>query len=155
MATKLIKLGNRVRITAPSASAINVEIEKILGRKAESVTKNNALRKQLAETYKVFVTPYVPMRTGKLRNSAKVTNEAKGPRIIWSATNKGKKYNANYAGLQYQPWKYLVTNNWRNWHYTTPGTGPEWDKVFNADTDAWESFISEITPSILEAYKNG
>lgn len=133
----------RVRLTIPSARDINAEIQTILGRKAESITKNPDLRMYINFMYLEQVTPYVPMKTGRLRD-AFVTNDG---RIVWSATQKGY----NYADIQYRPEEHGVEYV----NYTTPGTGPHWTDNVQPGTEDWANFVENITEEIKRVYENG
>lgn len=140
----------RVRFTMPRASMINSEIEKILGRKAESITHNEDLRYLITQSYLDAVTPFVPMRHNDLRESAyRIAGERGKGRITWSATRSSKNWpNFNYAYKQYH-------TQYDN--YTTTGTGSHWvEKVHPRTGEAeWQEYIRSITPLIREAYKNG
>ena len=147
--------GVNVRLTIPTASQINAEIQHILKRKAESVTKHPELRRFINQQYLEAVTKYVPLsnmdKPHHLRD-AFVTNDG---RIVWSATNKG----FNYADIQYQPEEYGKHYK----HYTTPDTHPHWtDYVTPAvrgtrrKTRDWENvFIPSVRDEIIRVYKNG
>ena len=150
--------GIRVRLTVPTARQLNAEIQQILKRKAESVTKNPDLRKFIGQKYIEAVTPYVPMKTGKLREQSFSTNDG---RIVWSATSttKSTKSSYNYADIQYEPEEYGV----RYVNYTTPGTHAHWtdyvtppEKGTRRKTRDWENvFIPSIRDEIIRVYKNG
>lgn len=135
--------GAWVRLTVLKANDINKQIKEILGRKADSVTKNPDLRMYMNYMYLEAVTPYVPMRTGNLRHGY-VTNDG---RIIWSAHHKGY----DYADIQYRPEDYETEYI----NYTTPGTGPHWTDNVQPGTEAWANFIEDVAPEIKRAYKNG
>lgn len=142
--------GSYVRIKATQvhldAKSLNRIIEEVVGRKVESVTKHPELRKTIGRIYIEHVTPYVPMKSGKLRDSAWATDDG---RVHWTAQNLEDAHHFNYANIQY-------TNEYNN--YTTPGTGPYWtDKVSpdNTENGEWASFVQDITPCIIKEVNNG
>lgn len=136
--------GGRIRVNAIEmgldAKTVNGIITEVMRRKLESVTKDPDLRKAIGEEYIQLVTPFVPMRTGKLRSQASASGDG---RITWTATNK---HGYNYALTQYTT-QYI--------HYTTPGTGPYWTDQLNPDTANWEEFKDAITPLIKERFNDG
>lgn len=119
------------------ANTWNKIIRAELGRKAQSITNNPDLRREIAERMLGSITKYVPMKTGKLRGSGQVTADG---RLIWYAIHNG----IDYATIQYET-QYA--------HYTTSGTGPYWDEVF-VEKD-WEDFKQrdDIIALIKKAYK--
>lgn len=121
------------------AKTINAIIKEVMGQKMDSVTKDPDLRKDIGRTYIEFVTPYVPMKTGKLRSQASASGDG---RVMWTATKRGH----NYAETQYTT-QYL--------HYTTPGTGPYWTDHLNPGTELWDDFKDAITPMIIRRFKGG
>lgn len=138
--------GSWVRIGAMKchldARTVNKIVQDVLGRKAESVTKDPDLRQAIGTEYLNVVTPYVPMKTGKLRESGRATNDG---RLYWTAIDPIT--GENYAYKQY-------TTQYR--HYTTPGTGPFWvENVQPGTPDYDEDFISAITPIIIRRFNDG
>ena len=116
------------------ARSINAIIRKHIDKKAQTVTKDPALRKELGEVMIKLATPYVPMKTGKLRNHAYATKDG---RLIWDAHSpKG----FDYASQQY----YHLYK-----HYTTPNTGPYWVDQVN-----YSVFIQEILPLLKERFSD-
>lgn len=67
------------------------------------------------ENFKEAMKPFVPMLSGDLRGSARVTSDSSSASITYGGTGR-----VNYAGYQY------FGVGIRN--YTTSGTGPYWDK---------------------------
>ena len=136
--------GSWIRINAMDvhldARTVNEIIKKALGRRAESVTKNPELRQEIGQAYVDAVTPFVPMKTGKLRESGSATADG---RVYWTATSKR---GFNYADIQY---------NTEYNHYTTPGTGPFWTEKVQPGTPEYDSFIAQITPLIVRSFNNG
>ena len=105
--------GSWIRVNAKTtgldARTINGLIREILDRKTESITRHPQLRQEIGLAYVDAVTPFVPMKTGKLRGSGNATTDG---RVYWTATSK---LGYNYAGIQYE-------TQYEN--YTTPDTGP-------------------------------
>lgn len=136
--------GSWIRVNAKTtgldARTINGLIREILDRKTESITRHPQLRQEIGLAYVNAVTPFVPMKTGKLRNSGNATTDG---RVYWTATSK---LGYNYAGIQYE-------TQYEN--YTTPDTGPYWTDHVQPGTEGWNEFVSAITPMIKEEFKNG
>ena len=136
--------GSWIRINAMDvhldARTVNGIIKNALGRRAESITQNPELRQEIGQAYVDAVTPFVPMKTGKLRESGSATTDG---RVYWTATSR-KGF--NYADIQY---------NTEYAHYTTPGTGPFWTEHVQPGTPEYDSFIAQITPLIVRSFNNG
>ena len=83
------------------------KVADILKRKTVSLTSNQ-FRMQSAQLYAELIEPYVPKKTGKLRNSVTIV---RGGTYL--------RYNTNYAQRVYEvPAR----------RYTTPGTTHHWDE---------------------------
>lgn len=126
--------------TGLRAIEINKIVQEIVQRKVESVTNHPDLRQDIGNVYLDLVTPYVPMNTGTLRESGSATNDG---RVYWSAVSPN--------GFNYT--QYVYENEFTN--YTTPNTHSHWTDYVNPSTDAWSTFISEITPLIVDKFKEG
>lgn len=114
------------------ARTVNYLVKEQLGQEAESVTHNAALRKAIGGVFIEKATPFVPMKTGHLRDTAFAEGDG---RVDWPA---------NYASTQYE-----TQYN----HYTTPGTGPYWaDRVISNEDGTYDAFIADITPLIIAAF---
>lgn len=114
------------------AKTVNHILKEYLGSKAQSVTKDPDLRQAIGEEYIRIVNSYVPMRTGKLRNSAHAERDG---RIYWATKYAEKQYTTHYR------------------HYTTPGTGPYWTANVRPGTSDWdEDFMDAITPLIIRRF---
>lgn len=117
---------------ALDARSVNAIVAEALGRKAQSVTKMPDLRKEIGEQYIELVTPYVPKKTGKLRDHAYATGDG---RLIWTAPYAEKQYTTQYS------------------HYTTPGTGPYWTNYVQPGTPGYSAFIDAIQPLIIRRFQ--
>lgn len=140
---RAIQSGSFLRLNSTEvhldASTMNREIADILGRKADTVTHSPDLRALIGNLYVYHVEPYVPMRTGALRESGYGTNDG---RIVYSVYNK----DVNYAPIQY---------NTQYVNYTTPGTGPYWADNLQPGTPLWNEFIDDISPIIKGWFNDG
>ena len=137
--------GSWIRIGAVDAHldarTVNAIIKTELSKKAVSVTKKPELRQAIGQEYVRAVTPFVPMKTGALRESGSATTDG---RVYWTATNRGY----NYAAIQYE----TQYNN-----YTTDGTGPYWTEKMNPTSpefraDVYGVFRNNIIPIIVEGF---
>lgn len=143
--------GSWIRIGAIDAHldarTVNSIIKDALGKKAISITQNPELRKSIGEAYIEVVTPFVPSKTGALRESGRATADG---RVYWTATNK---YGDNYAGYVFDQ----DGTRWPEGHYkkpTTPGTYPRWVESVQPGTAEWDAFINNASYLIREAFKN-
>lgn len=129
------------------ARTVNQIIREALGRKAISVTQMPELRQEIGEQLVDIVTPFVPMKSGALRDSGRATDDG---RVYWTVTN-AKGY--NYASTVYDYDGY----RWPDGHYkkpTTPGTYPRWVERVQPGTAEWDSFVTKITPLIVRRFKD-
>lgn len=130
------------------ARTMNSEIKRVLGHKAESITKHPDLRRDIAQVFLDMVEKYVPMSKGKptsghLRAGGHVESGGHSggdARLVWFATDRGFDYATQQFYNQYN-------------HYTTPGTGSNWTGAL-IDNE-WAEYLAAIEPLILEAYKEG
>lgn len=131
------------RTTGLDVKNLNSEIEKMLGHKIKSLSRDGDLRKDIGYHYLNQVEPYVPMKTGKLRRSG--SPRADG-RVVWSAISKYSKDNFDYALYQFE-------NEAK--HYTTPGTQSNWTDKVKPGTPDYKEFIARITPEIQRRFRDG
>ena len=143
--------GSWIRIGAIDAHldarTVNSIIKEALGKKAISITQNPELRQKIGEAFVEAVTPFVPMKSGAIRESGRATTDG---RVYWTATNK---YGDNYAGYVYD----LEGTRWPEGHYkkpTTPGTYPGWVEKVQPGTPEWDAFINNASYLIREAFKD-
>lgn len=118
------------------AANINKEIQKILGKKVRSITQDPDLRKRIGQAYVTQVTPYVPIRTGKLRKSGRGTSDG---RVTWSAVAHRKS--GRYKTFDYAYWQF---------HF---GPKKNWTENVQPETPDWDKFIKRITPMIIQRFK--
>lgn len=142
--------GSWIRIGAVDAhldaETVNSIIKEALGKKAISVTQKPDLRLAIGEAFVDAVTPFVPMKSGALRDSGRATDDG---RVYWTATNKGY----NYASTVYDQ----DGERWPDGHYkkpSTPGTYPRWVEKVQPNTKEYVAFINIITPIIKEAFRD-
>lgn len=109
------------------AATVNADIKEMLSNRAhETITHNPDLRKAIGMIFIEQATPYVPMKTGHLRETAFAEGDG---RVNWPAHYAMKQYTTEYA------------------HYTTAGTGPNWDE--NVDHEA---LMAAARPLIIQAF---
>lgn len=127
-----------------NARTVNSIIKEALGKKAISITQKPEIRQRVGEAFVEAVTPFVPMKSGQLRDSGRATDDG---RVYWTAVHR----DYNYAQIVYDP----DGERWPDGHYqkpTTPGTYPRWVEQVQPGTTEYENFISAITPMIKEAF---
>ena len=127
------------------ARTVNAIIKGALGKKAVSVTQKPELRQSIGDAFVSAVTPFVPMKSGTLRESGRATSDG---RVYWTATNG----DYNYASTVYDP---VEPYRWPDGVYkkpTTPGTYPRWVEKVQPGTAEWDAFVNTITPIIKEAF---
>ena len=149
--------GSWIRIGAIDAHldarTVNSIIKDALGKKAISITQNPELRQKIGEAYIEAVTPFVPIKSGKLRESGRATTDG---RVYWTATNK---YGDNYAGYVYDQ----DGTRWPDGEYShskKTGTYPRWTEKIHPGTEVqpgtpeWDAFINNASYLIREAFKD-
>lgn len=141
--------GSWIRISAVDANldakTVNSIITKALKQKAESITKAPELRQEIGQKFVEAVTPFVPMKSGDLRESGRATDDG---RVYWTSVHR--EY--NYANKLYDEYGVL----WPDGNYkkpSTPGTYPQWVTKVQPGTPEWDAFVNSITPVIKEAFK--
>ena len=142
--------GSWIRIGAIEANldatTVNSLIKDVLGKRAISITQKPELRQAIGEEFVKVVTPFVPMRSGDLRESGRATDDG---RVYWTSVHRGY----NYADRVYDRDGEL----WPDGHYrkpTTPNTYPQWVNYAQPYSEAYSNFITNITPIIQEAFKD-
>jgi len=142
--------GSWIRIGAIDAHldarTVNSIIKEALGKRAISITQKPELRQEIGQAFVDAVTPFVPMKTGQLRESGRATADG---RVYWTATHKGY----NYAYTVYDP----DGERWPEGQYkkpTTPDTYPRWVEKVQPGTAEYSAFINTITPIIKEAFRD-
>lgn len=142
--------GSWIRIGAVDAHldarTVNSIIKEVLGKRAVSITQKPELRQAIGEKFVEAVTPFVPMKSGDLRDSGRATDDG---RVYWTSVHRGY----NYAYNVYDP----DGMRWPDGQYrkpSTPNTYPRWVEKVQPGTAEYESFINNITPIIQEAFKD-
>lgn len=110
----------------PIKVSVNIDYDRINSRINHS--KKAAANQLLIESDR-----YVPRRQGTLRQSGRVSND--GGSVIWDTP---------YAHYQYMGVSKLGKTGW---NYTTPGTGPKWDKKVKGDANAMNNISNAIKRS--------
>ena len=150
--------GSWIRIGAIDAHldarTVNSIIKEALGKRAISVTQKPELRQAIGEEFLKEVTPFVPMKTGALRESGRATDDG---RLYWTAIRQGTgeegSYDYNYAGITYDKDGFT----WPSGEYakpSTPGTYPRWVQKVQPGTPEWDAFVNRIIPIIKEAFND-
>lgn len=147
--------GSWIRIGATKvhldAKTVNAIIQQELGKRAVSITQRPDLRLAIGEEYLKAVTPFVPMKTGQLRESGRATTDG---RVYWSAIRPAwsdEGYDFNYAEAMYD----TMGIKWPGGVYakpTTPNTYPRWVEHVQPGTPAYDAFVNNIVPLIREAF---
>lgn len=143
--------GSWLRINAVEArldaSTINDIVATELGKRAISITQRPELRRLVGEELLKLVTPFVPVSNDKgyhLWLSGRATEDG---RLYWTAVNERGD---DYASYVYDKDKIRWDGNYAN--PTTEGTYPQWVERVTDDPEQWETFITNITPLIKEAF---
>jgi hypothetical protein len=147
--------GSWIRINAVDAhldaTTVNSIIEKVLGKRAVSITQKPEVRQRIGEEFIRVVTPFVPNKSGALRASGRATDDG---RLYWTAVApaRGEEgYAFNYAETVYDP----NSTRWPDGEYkkpTTQDTYPRWVTRVTDDPTEWAVFVNSITPIIKEAF---
>ena len=152
--------GSWIRIGAVKmgldAKTVNQIITEALGKKAVSITQKPEFRQRIGEAYIDAVTPFVPKKTGALRQSARATTDG---RVYWTAISSSKTEDEdgelgesyNYAYSTYDP----KGVRWPDGEYkkpTTKGTYPRWTEKVRPGTAEYEAFANNIKTMIIEEF---
>ena len=147
--------GSWIRVNAVDAHldarTVNSIIKEVLGKKAKSITQMPELRQKIGEAYLRAVTPFVPMKTGALRESGRATSDG---RLYWTAVapaHGDDGYDFNYASTVYDQ----DSVRWGPEGYddpTTEGTHPRWVEQVQPGTEAYTGFIAEVTDLVRKEF---
>ena len=150
--------GSWIRINAVDArldaKTVNAIIKEALGKKAVSITQKPELRQAIGQEFVRAVTPFVPMKTGALRQSGKATTDG---RVYWSAVRTTTSEDGEEsAGYNYAASTYDAEGvRWPSGEYKKPSTlntYPRWVEAFLADTSKYDAFKNNIIPIIVEGF---
>ena len=118
--------------------AVQDNVNRILNKKIE-VAKYTEVKDEIAGEYAKAISRYVPYKTGKLLNSAKVEDGA----ITYSAKCNRPGGRFDYAAVQY----YTPFDN-----RSTPNTYDHWNK--HLTTAEREEFYNDVKDIIIERMNN-
>lgn len=150
--------GSWIRISAVKAhldaKTVNAIVKEALGKKAVSITQKPALRQAIGQEFVRAVTPFVPMKTGALRQSGKATTDG---RVYWSAVStKASEDGEESAGYNYAASTYDAQGiRWPSGEYrrpSTPNTYPRWVEKFLEEPSRYDVFKNNIIPIIVEGF---
>ena len=110
-----------------------------------ALSKNPDLMRVVAEKGIEIVTPYVPMKSGALRQSAHVVYHAKAIQIVWGDSTIGSRGVPTKAYAEYQ--HNVDDSKWR-WNRTTPGTKSYWTEELERGTEGFEELVDFATPLV-------
>jgi hypothetical protein len=128
------------------ARTVNQIIIVALDKRVASITQKPELRQAIGQAFVDAVTPFVPMKSGQLRESGRATDDG---RVYWTATNLG--YNYAYAVYDENSERWPIGVYHRP---TTLNTYPRWVEKVRPGTAEWDAFVNNITPIIKEAFKD-
>lgn len=148
--------GSWIRIGATEAHldarTVNSIIKEALGKKIISITQMPELRQEVGEEFLKVVTPFVPMKTGQLRESGRATDDG---RLYWTAiSSRGGDeggYTYNYASNVYD----RNGIRWPDGQYrkpSTPNTYPRWVTKVQPGTPEWEVFANNVANLIKRRF---
>lgn len=150
--------GSWIRINAVAAhlnaKTVNAIIKEALGKRATSITKKPELRQAIGQEFVRAVTPFVPMKTGALRESGKATTDG---RVYWSAVRTTTSEDGEEsAGYNYAASTYDAEGiRWPSGEYkkpSTPNTYPRWVEKVQPGTPEYDAFKNNIIPIIVEEF---
>ncbi len=150
--------GSWIRIGAVKAGldarTVNSIIKEAVGKRLTSITQAPDVRQAIGEEFIRQVTPLVPMKTGRLRESGRATDDG---RVYWTAVKPAwgeDGYDFNYAETVYDP----DGVRWPDGAYkkpTTTGTVPRWVEQMKPGTPEYEAFINGVRQIIIDAHNKG
>ena len=150
--------GSWIRIGAVAAhldaKTVNAIIKEALGKRATSITKKPELRQAIGQEFVRAVTPFVPMKTGALRQSGRATADG---RVYWSAVRTTTSDDGEEsAGYNYAASTYDAQGvRWPSGEYKNPSTTntyPRWVEKVHPGTPEYDAFVNNIIPIIVEGF---
>ncbi len=131
----------RIRVYASDIrSAVKQRVEKPI----IALTKNPDVMRQIANKAIEIVTPYVPMKSGDLRDSAYVRQTSRATQLVWGHPSVGKTY--QYAGYQHDA-------DDSNWKRTTAGTKSNWTEEIAPGSPGFEELADYAAGIIVKEIK--
>jgi len=114
-----------------NTSSLLSQVKALSDNAEQYVQRIVASRKdQLANEFIQRVTPLIPKKTGALRDSVDASVDGTRITVSWYANNP-------YDGTEYGEIQYETFYE----NYTTPGTGPFWDIMFEQDGRRYGAFL--------------
>lgn len=155
--------GSWIRITAVQAGldakTINSILEDAVSDQMQSITQAPEVRKQIGEAFLKAVTPFVPVKSGALRDSGRATDDG---RLYWTAVAPAWKdeeeggYAFNYASTVYDQDKV----RWAEGEtYAKPSKNknatPRWVEQVKPETPEHDVFLNEVREILIKAHRGG
>lgn len=127
-----------------SARDIRSAIKKQCTDPIIALSKNPDVMRLIAERANELVKPYVPMKSGDLRNSAYVNQTSKATQLVWGKRGFGKTF--YYARYQHDA-------NDSNWKRTTSGTESYWTRRIEPGTPGFKKLVEYAEPLVKKEVK--
>lgn len=111
-----------------------------------ALTRSPEIREQIAKYAESIVRPYVPMKTGDLRNSFHIVSDSRSTHLVWGSPSVGKTN--VYASIQY----YADDSFWNR---TTPGTMSYWTTMIERGSPGFDELTDYASTIMKRNIKNG
>lgn len=133
-----------------SASDIRNAVKKRCTDPIIALSKNPEVMRLIAEKANEIVTPYVPMKSGALRESAHTVYSGKRVQLVWGDYRIGssKRPTFIYAQIQHDA-------DDSGWKRTTSGTESYWTRRILRGTPGFEELVEYAEPLVKKEVKNG
>lgn len=128
------------------ASDIRNAVKQRVEKPIIALTKNPDVMRQIADKAIEIVTPYVPMKSGDLRDSAYVRQTSRVTQLVWGHPSVGKTY--QYAGYQHDA-------DDSNWKRTTTGTKSNWTEEITPGSPGFEELADYAASIVVKEIKRG
>lgn len=140
-----------------NAVALRKEVNKYLDPKITSLRKDKTLANMIATKWGEAVTPFVPRSDLDIPENKHLQSfHVSDGRVIW--TRKAESLDSQTSLLEGEEIAYLLYEGAINGHFHSRYAGhnpqPHWDECVTPGTGAWDDFVTDITPSIIDWVKN-
>lgn len=128
------------------ASDVRRAVKERVQKPIIALTKNPDVMRQIGNKAIKIVTPYVPMKSGDLRDSAYVRQTSRATQLVWGHPSVGKTY--QYASYQHDA-------DDSNWKRTTEGTKSNWTEEIMPGSSGFEELADYAASIVVKEIKRG
>ncbi len=111
-----------------------------------ALTRHPEIREQIAQKAEHIVRPFVPKRSGALRESFHIVQDGTSTRLVWGSPSVGTT--SAYARYQHD-----ADDSF--WNRTTPGTMSYWTLMIERGSPGFEELVNYASEIMKRDIKNG